>query len=479
MDLSFLSPAQRGMAQRVIQHCAVSRIWFIEHVLKVEYIEKWQREELEALDNGCTKLSVKSGHGVGKTTLCAWLALHFLLFRDDVKVVVTSPSAKQMADGLIPEVQKWINRLPTWMSSQLESTSERITRLPNTKNNFISFRTARKENPEALQGVHATHVLIIVDEASGVDEVVYEAGQGSLSTEGAIAVLIGNPTRPTGFFFKTHTELADLWRTRTVSCYDSTRATKEYIESQLRTYGPDSREFKVRVLGQFPDSGADAIIPREFAESAIDREVVPIDGDRVWGVDPGRGGDPTGFIDRGPNAIFAAEELRYDNLMQVVGWIKLRWDSTPSSIRPNEIFVDTIGLGAGVADRLTELGLPVVGVNVSESAAMADRFMRMRPELWYAVREWLEGKNVLFPGSIKLIKKLVDELASVEQKIHSNGKLDVESKETMKLRGVKSPNIADALCLTFANGGATMAGRKQNFSWGKVDTLKYRASGVI
>jgi hypothetical protein len=479
MDLSFLNPLQRDMAESVIKQCAVSRIWFVENVLKVKVIEPWQREELLALDEGETKISIKSGHGVGKTTLCSWLALHFLLFRDDVKIIVTSPSAKQLTDGLIPEIQKWINVLPPWMASQLEVTSERMTRAPNNKNNFVSFRTARKENPEALAGVHATHVMIIVDEASGVDEVIYETGQGALSTKGSIAILIGNPTRPSGFFFKTHTELSDLWRTRTVSCYDSSRVTPDYIESQKRTYGVDSREFKVRVLGEFPESGNDAVIPREFAQSAVDRDVLPVEGDRVWGIDPGRGGDPTGFADRGPNAIFALDELRYDNLMQVVGWVKLRWDSTPSRERPTEIFVDTIGLGAGVADRLTELGLPVVGVNVSEAAAMADRFVRMRPELWFAVRDWLEGRDVLFPSKIPLVKKLVDELCSIEQKYTSNGKLDVESKDLMRSRGVKSPNIADALALTFANGAATMAGRKANFSWGKVDTLKYRASGII
>jgi phage terminase large subunit len=479
MDLSFLNPMQRKMAENVIKQCAVSRVWFVKNVLKVEHIEDWQMEELTALDTGETKLSIKSGHGVGKTTFCSWLALHFLLFRDDVKVIVTSPSEKQLTDGLIPEIQKWVNRLPGWMASQIDITSQRMTRSPNNANNFVSFRTARKENPEALAGVHASHVLIIVDEASGVDEAIYETGQGALSTKGAIAVLIGNPTRPSGFFFKTHTELNDLWRTRTVSCFDSSRVDGEYIKSQERTYGLDSREYKVRVLGEFTDSGADAIIPRKFLESALDRDVSPVEGSRVWGVDPGRGGDPTGFCDRGPNMIHALEELRYDNLMQVVGWVKHRWDSTPARHRPTEIFVDSIGLGAGVADRLLELGLPVVSVNVSESAAMVDRFVRLRAELWYAVREWFEGLDVLLPSSLEKARQLIDELAAPEQRYASNGKVDVESKKDMKARGMKSPNLADALGLTFANGGATMAGRKQDFAWGKVDTRKYRASGVF
>ena len=480
MDLSFLNPAQREMAENVIRQCAVSRIWFVENVLKVKEIEVWQREELMALDAGATKVSIRSGHGVGKTAFCSWLALHFLLFREDVKVIITSPGLNQLKDGLIPEVQKWINRLPKWMAEQLDITSERLTRKPNTKNNFISFRTARKENPEALAGVHASHVLIIVDEASGVDEVIYETGQGALSTTGSIAVLIGNPTKPYGFFYKTHTVLRDLWRTRVVSCFDSSRVSKEYIASQARTYGVDSREYKVRVLGEFPDSGADSVVPREFVESAIDREVSPIEGSRLWGVDPGRGGDPTGFIDRGPNSIYAIEELHYDDTMQVVGWVKLRWDATPSRLRPSEIFVDVIGLGAGVADRLAELGLPVVAVNVSEAASMSDRFFRMRSELWFMVREWFESKSVLLPSELMLHKKLVEELCSTEMKPpRSDGKTLVESKKETKSRGVASPNLADALCLTFANGGAVMAGRKVDFSWGRVNTKSYRAPGVF
>lgn len=480
MDLSFLPDRQRPLAQDVISQCAMSRIWFIENVLRVDQIEPWQREELEALDRGETKLSIRSGHGVGKTCFCAWTALHFLLFRDDVKVIVTSPSAKQMSDGLIPEIQKWIARLPKWMSSQLEITSERLTRKPNNKNNFISFRTARKENPEALAGVHAQSVLIIVDEASGVDEVIYETGQGALSTVGSIAILIGNPTKPSGFFYKTHNELSDLWRTRKVSCMESSRVSEDYIKSQERTYGRDSREFKVRVLGEFPDSGENAVIPRRYVESAIGRDIISPNGGVVWGIDPGRGGDPTGFVSRNPKVLLELEEYRLDDSMRLVGVIKHRWDTTPSRYRPKEIFVDAIGLGGPIADRLSELGLPIIPVNVSEVAAMSDRYVRLRDELWYETRHWFETMDVAIPlkEANPYVEKLVHELASVESDYMSNGKLQVESKEKMKKRGLKSPNLADALCLTFAGEGVVGAGLTDD-SWSKVDLTKYRAPSIV
>jgi hypothetical protein len=406
--------------------------------------------------------------------------LHFLLFRDDVKVIVTSPSLKQLTDGLIPEIQKWVNRLPKWMSMQLDITSERLTRKPNNKNNFVSFRTARKENPEALAGVHAQSVLIIVDEASGVDEVVYETGQGALSTVGAIAVLIGNPTKPSGFFYKTHNELSDLWRTRRVSCMESSRVSEDYIKSQERTYGRDSREFKVRVMGDFPDSGADAVIPRSYVESAQGRDIEPNRNGRVWGLDPGRGGDPSGFIDRTDNAILDIAEVRVDDVMRLTGWVVNRWNTTPQSQRPHSVFVDAIGLGAGIADRLAELGLPVVAVNVAEVASMSDRYVRLRDELWFETRHWFETMDVTIPtrGDKPLVEKLTHELASVESEYMSNGKLQVESKEKMRRRGVKSPNLADALCLTFAGGGAVSSGLGGN-DWTRIDVSSYKAPNIF
>lgn len=478
MFLTGLSPAQQREASKIVSACIRSRLYFIQEVLGAEP-EPWQRDVLNALDTGNNKISIRSGHGVGKTALCAWLALHFLLFRDDVKVIVTAPSADQMKDGLKPEISKWIAALPVWLSATLSPLADRIERMPNTENNFISFRTARKEKPEALAGVHADHVMIIVDEASGVDEVIYETGQGALSTAGAIAVLIGNPTNPSGFFFKTHNELSDLWWTKKVACSESSRVSDTYIQAQLRTYGADSREFRVRVLGEFPDSGADSVIPRAYVESSLLRYENPArEGDTVWGVDPGRGGDPTGFIERSSNCVVDAKELRYDDLMQVTGWIKNRYDNTPLRFRPKSIFVDSIGLGAGVADRLLELDLPIEHVNVADAPSETSRFVNLRAELWVAVREWFESREVSINCDRAAAEKLVNELVAVQFKpFTSSGKSQIESKQDMKSRGMRSPNLADALMITFAGGASVRLGN-YDAGWGDFDLSAYRVPGL-
>lgn len=479
MDLSILPVELRADALEVVRRCVVDRTFFAVDVLGM-VLDDWQGSVFTDLDAGETRVSIRSGVGVGKTTAVAVLALHFLLFRDDVKVIATSPSFNQLTDGLIPEVNKWIARLPWWLSAQLVCTSERVTRLPDPDNNFISFRTARKENPETLQGIHATHVLLLVDEASGVHEVVYDAGAGTMSTVGAITVLISNPTRVTGLFYKTHTKLRGIWRTYKITAGMSTRVDPGFVEHMAATYGVDSQQYKIRVDAEFPTGNADSVIPRAWVEDAVSREIIPSPRmGRVWGLDPGRGGDPSGFCSvLGGVYVDELAELSNENLMTTVGWVKRKWDDLAEELRPSTIYVDVIGLGAGVADRLVELGLPVVPVNVAEMASVSERYVRLRAELWHLGRQWFERKvcGVNPRLSQLLLDKFVEELSETAFKEHSTGRLDVESKKDLKSRGLKSPNLADAFLLTLGEEGAVTNGSLRDRSWGK--PLKYALAGI-
>ena len=114
----------------LVAKCAVDRYFFVTEILGVEKVEDWQRETMAALDAGETRISIRSGNGVGKTALCAWLSVHYLLFRDDVKIPVTAPSSSQLKDGLIPETKRWISRLPDFLRVQIEMTEDRIRRTP-------------------------------------------------------------------------------------------------------------------------------------------------------------------------------------------------------------------------------------------------------------------------------------------------------------------------------------------------------------
>ena len=447
---------------RIIEDCARDRIYFAEAVLGITP-EDWQADIWRALDAGETRISIRSGNGAGKTMFCAVTSIHYLLFRNDVKIPITAPAASQLRDGLIPECNKWIKTLPDFLRIRLHSTQDRIVRRDDPMANFISFRTARKETPEALAGIHANNIMAIADEASAVVEPVFEAAQGTLSTAGAIMILIGNPTRLTGFFFQTHHKLKKYWYTKHLTSFDSSRVDQEFIDNIARTYGADSDQYRVKVLGEFPTGSENALIARSVVMAAVNRDVVASKGATRWGVDCGRGGDASTLVMRKRNVIYGAKEWYTRNLMESVSIIKKAWDECSDDDKPESILVDVIGVGAGVADRLRELNLPVVDVNVAESASMSSRYPRLRDEMWFTAKDYFEALNCKIQLGSQLsdevAEKLVTEMSSPLEIFTASGKSGVESKAQMKMRLLPSPNLADALCHTFVFDHAVAAGR--------------------
>ena len=148
--------------------------------------------------------------------------------------------------------------------------------------------------------------------------------------------------------------------------------------------------------------------------------------------------------------------------MQLTGAIKAEYDSCLE--KPTEIFVDAIGLGAGVADRLRELNLPAYAINVSESPAMGHHYLNLRAELWYKAKSWLEGRNVRLPRD----ETLKTELTTLRYTYTSSGRVKIESKADLKRRGVASPDSADAFVLTFASEAGTAMGGRSGRSMGKI-----------
>jgi len=129
-------------------------------------------------------------------------------------------------------------------------------------------------------------------------------------------------------------------------------------------------------------------------------------------------------------------------------------------LRPTAIYIDAIGIGAGLADRLRELDMPAIAISVSESPSLKDRFNRLRDELFWNAREWFEGRDVKMPDD----STLMQELSGIRYKYLSSGKLKVEGKDEMKKRGQRSPDVADAFVLTFAEAGAIAGGYSRSYN---------------
>lgn len=438
-------------------------VLFVREILGVEP-QPYQAEFLQALASGERKISIRSGHGTGKSTAASWAMLWWLLLRFPNKVVVTAPTSGQLFDALFAELKRWINELPAPLKSMLTVKSDRIELNAAPSEAFISARTSRAETPEALAGVHSEHVMLVVDEASGVPEPVFEAAAGSMSGHSAVTILLSNPTRSSGTFYESQTRLAGSWWVRRWSCVESNLVSTEFVDEMRLRYGEDSNAFRIRVLGEFPLADDDTIIPFHLAESAMQRDIDPAKvGQIVWGLDVARfGSDKSALAERTGSVWTAVSSWQGLDLMQTVGRVKAQYDGLAPSLRPAEIMVDVIGMGGGVVDRLRELGLPVRGVNVSEAPSMGGTYTNLRSELWFKMRGMLEERTSKLP----LNEQLLAELTSIRYSFSSNGKMKAESKDEMKRRGLHSPDIADAVCLTLASDAATAIGGKST-SWSK------------
>ena len=405
------------------------------------------------------RVSIRSGHGTGKSTFMAWCVLWFLACYFPAKVPSTAPTSHQLEDVLWSEIAKWLRamaiKFPA-LAAQFEWTSGayRMRSAPNES--FAVARTSRPERPEALQGFHSEHILFLIDEASGVADNVFEVAEGALSTDGAYVVMAANPTRQSGYFFDSHHKMRASWAALHWSGVDSPMVSRDYIATMAAKYGAQSSVYKVRVLGEFVGA-ADGVISLELCEAAKIRDVEVIkSAPVVWGVDVARFGDDSSALAKrkGNHQLEPVREWWGKDTMATTGIIKAEWEVTPAEMRPIAINVDVIGIGSGVVDRLKEMGLPAVGINVAESEAVNDRadrkFNRLRDELWWRGREWLEARNCKFADDDETIA----ELSVPTYTILSNGLIQVERKDDLKKRGVKSPNRADAWLLTLADVAA-------------------------
>lgn len=419
------------------------------------------------------KVSIRSGHGVGKSSIAAMAICWFLETHDYAKVPCTAPSAHQLRDVLWGELSKWLRHADelsaqrgdprrVWLSSLFKLTTERMYDLSAPDWGAVA-RTGKKETPEALQGFHATHLLFVIDEASGVPEEVYEAAEGALSTASARVLMLGNPTRNTGTFAASHKHARGEYTTLHFRSQDSPLVDPEYRPRLARKFGEDSNVVRVRCDGDFPTAEDDALIPLHLAEACLTRERPIAVGQRRLGVDVARfGSDRTVLVLRQGGQVLECRVFAKQDTMQTTGAVL----QAIASWRVDAVYVDVIGIGAGVFDRLCELEqggdsrlrtCTLHAVNVAESAEQyAALYLEktvprlLRDALWLEMARWLREESPVFaiPEAV-LNQDLAGELCTPRYRIDSSGRIVVEPKDDMKKRLGHSPDLADALGCTF------------------------------
>ena len=314
-------------------------------------------------------------------------------------------------------------------------------------------------NPEGFQGIHAKKVLVVIDEANGVSEELFTASKGLVVNQASRILAIGNPYEPAGPFFEACKSAT--WHVIPISVFDTPNFTGEPVPEKAKDelVGPfwlDQRRaeglegtpwWQAKVLGQFPESSSDQVIPLAHVERARTTEAVT-DGREAAGLDVARfGTDRTVLVEASGNGPDLITILQGHDTMAVAG-LAARFLSD----RRGSLAVDDGGVGGGVVDRLREQRLP--GAVIANNAGSApdddpeERLLNMRSQLWWHARE------AFYRGEISLARlpedqyqTLRSELTAPTYRFTSNGKVQIESKEELKKRGVPSPDVADAFCL--------------------------------
>jgi len=426
--------------------------------------DKWQEKVLKDIGHGlehgwiensgkridCTtgiRIAAKSGHGIGKSCLMAWLDHWFISTRPNPAMVTTANTKEQLTSKTWREQAKWHNHLIN--KHWFKWTATRFICLADPATWFSSAIPQSENNSEAFAGTHEKYVMIKYDEASAVPDIIWEVTEGAMTDSGGVKIWItfGNPTQPTGRFAECWGKFRDMWVTYEIDSRDSKRTDKKLIQKWIDAYGEDSDFVRVRVKGQTPRAGIMQFIPTDIVEAAMGKKFhvsAWLDRAKVLGVDCARFGDDQFVLTKrqGPVA-YGIKKFRGLNTQTLAGIVA----EEINAWEPDQVFIDMGNIGAAVYDLLVDWGYKdiVTGVWFGSNADDDKLYFNKRVEMYGKARDWLEDG-----GAIPDDPELRDDLTAVQYGFTSREQFQLEKKEDMKKRGLASPDCGDSFVLTFA-----------------------------
>jgi hypothetical protein len=458
---------------------------FVEEVLGVTTVAPYQRRILEAILKH-RRVCVRSLHGIGKTTVSAWIVLWFTAVHDQVKVPTTASAWRQLKEFLWPEIHKWALKAD-WSKIDIKIRLGRELLAQRLVISPTAFAFALNSVDEAkIEGAHSENILYLFDEAKTIPPEIWDAAEGALSTDGSYAVALSTPGDSIGRFYDIQMKKPGFedWHTVHVTLEEAIaagRVNRDWAEKRKAQWGESGMLYRRRVLGEFAEDEAETVISLSMVERAQARwdalmkrvDDLVANGSHtqdealtaVWGplqclgVDPARmGRDRTGYAYRHVPGILKIERTSKQDLMSTTGRVVAITRDTDGLAH-----IDPIGLGAGVYDRLNELWItgewrsnektcPAKAINVGIKTKFTDRtgqfrFRLLRDFLWWNMREILESDEIALPPDDELVQDLI----AAKYKQLSDGTIMVESKDEMRehLPEKRSPDVGDAVMLSY------------------------------
>jgi len=444
----------------------------------IDILEQWGRDIRANAFDGKTAVaplqySVASGHGIGKSVLSAWVIKFIMDTRPGSKGTVTATTADQLRTKTWEELGKWHRMSLTAHRfdyrngrGSMSLTSKAFAPAGSPEAEVAqkwscNAQTCREENSEAFAGQHsaAATSFYIFDEASGVPAKIFEVRRGGLTDGEPMTFDFGNPTKNSGAFFDEHHGRNALPANRRWSIDSRTvKITNKALHAEwANLWGEHSDFFKVRVRGVFPDQSDMQFISTGDVTASMMRDLPYTKGaSLVMGVDVGGGGD---FGDEtvikirlGQDArSWPAKRFRGLDTVQIVGKvIETVMEFRALGLKFTAIFLDGGGLGQGVGDQLRHLGYAPIMVHFGGSPIDARMYYNRGDEMWGRMRDAIHTTLALAGPETEEGKDLRDQLTGREFGPTDKNQIHLERKKDMRKRGLPSPDMGDALALTFA-----------------------------
>jgi hypothetical protein len=435
------------------------RSWQLREFRNIREKMLLNREKIKVgLTPSVIYLAVSSGRGPGKSAFLAMLDCWMMSCWIGGTSITTANTETQLRSRTMAEVGKWIMmalnrhwfektamaiRPASWFGNMVEQQL-RI----DTQYYYAEGQSWSEENPDAFAGAHSQIAMMVkFDEASGVSDSIWNVAEGFFTdlAELRMWVVISNPRRNTGRFFDCFHKDAAYWDHVSIDSRMVEGIDNAVYKRIAEKYGEDHDVTRVEVKGQFPRTGSNQFIGRELVEDAQMRDLEPDSGSALlMGVDVARYGNNDSVIRfRQGRDARSIPAVRFNglNTMELAEEVAHLIDK----YRPDGCFVDGGGVGGGVVDRLKMLGYKVIEVQSGGKPRDGEKYVNKRAELWGELKEWLTF------GCIDKTTLLAEDLTGPEYEVIQRGQIKIESKESMKKRGLESTDDADALGLTFSS----------------------------
>jgi phage terminase large subunit len=432
---------------------------FASNVLGINLYD-WQRKVLRDLEAKDCRVALRAANGSGKTStvISAILIWHALVFPRSI-AVTTAGVFRQVESQLWPSLRNHIAKL----GGAWEVTSGEIRYLhPNGNTSRIIGYSAT--DPGRAEGWHAEDheyhpLLMVVDEAKTVADPLFEAISRCQPTRLLIA---SSPGGTSGAFYRAFTKEANMWSKHAVTAFDCPHITQNQIDEVTQRYGEKHPLTRSMIYGEFVDIGLESlVINLTQLQNCHNTPPRFRPGVRIAGVDFAAGGDQNVICISDGNKILPMIAWREKDTMAAVGRFIVEFKK--AGLEANNIYADASGMGMVMCDALAESGWVVNRVNFGATAYDNNAYTNRSAEMWYNMAKRIEDAEIILPED----EDLTAQLTCRRTITNSKGKLGVESKDSMRARGIASPDRADALalCLSSSNSGLDLTFQIERPTW--------------